>query len=152
MGVLGIFRRVDETPFKVLEQGKVRTLQKGERALLEFDIYKDVWGFRFEGFFRKQVPYKNLKVQVEEVTQEENKNEPQEKIMEVEVQEVREETKKDIDLELIKMLKKLTKKDFFVMKKDTCKEYLERLDIDYSRIKDDKWSLVKFLQGIIKEL
>lgn len=140
MAVLGAFRRVDETSFKVLENGKVRVVQKGDLAFLDYEIYKDVWGFRFEGFVR-QKPVTKQEVLVEEVRV--NK-EPTKKIEEDTPGEVKDET--------IKELKELTKKDFFVMKKDVCKEYLDKLEVDYSNTKDDKWSLVKFLQGIIKEL
>jgi hypothetical protein len=151
MAVLGVFRRMDETPFKVLESGKVRLLKKGEIAFLDYEIYKDVWGFRFEGFLRKGMkrpePTKQ-EITIKEVTSKEETLEDV-RVEEVRVEEVKRENNTD---SLIKELKKLDKKDFFVMKKDTCKEYLDQLEIDYSKIKDDKWSLVKFLQGILKEL
>jgi hypothetical protein len=150
----GFFRRTHETPFRVLVRGKVKEMKKGEVELLEFDTFKDVWGFRFEGFPSNKPqkivkPLNNNKNLIIEEIKDPGVSvivdEPKEEKIEVEVVEV-------VDTNIVNKLKTLKKQDFFIMKKEECKEYLDNLGADYSNINDDKWSLVKFLQKIIKEL
>lgn len=148
--ILGVFRRDDSTPFKVLENGKVRSVKKGEIAFLEYETYKDVWGFSFLGFadMSKQ-PSKNKKIEVEEIKEEVEETPTSIEVTDEETFEPEEES---LGIEIPTYVKKLTNKDYFVMKKEKCKEILDEIGADYSAIKDDKWSLVNFLKSIIKEI
>lgn len=63
-----------------------------------------------------------------------------------------EENKESDKIGLTTYLKKFTNKNWFIMKKETAREYLNRLEIDFSNVANNKSELIRFLKEKVKEL
>jgi hypothetical protein len=53
---------------------------------------------------------------------------------------------------IIDYLKKFTQKNWFIMRKEDARSYMDRLGIDYSNIANNRGEFIKFLKEKIKEM
>jgi hypothetical protein len=57
-----------------------------------------------------------------------------------------------VNIDKLKELKSLSNKDWITVKKDQCIKLLTESHVDFSHVPNEKWALVKFIKGIIKDL
>lgn len=58
----------------------------------------------------------------------------------------------EVNIDKLRELKKLSNKEWFAVKKDQCIKLLTDANIDFSHVPKEKWELIKFIKGIIKDL
>ena len=154
---LAKFLRTDKTPIKLRVGGKVESIHQNEIIIADYDVYKDIWGFRFLGFFLPETDsitnveraYQSnntgVEVVVEEVETESSLEEPVE-------EPVEEVSSADETKDILEEVKSLDNKQLFVIKKDKMYEYMDKLGIDYSSISENRNDVLSFFKKKIKEL
>ena len=104
----------------------------------------------------KQAPYKQFleekKATEIKFKEEENTDDTPTDKIEVPQVPVVVENKEQDRKGLIEYLKKLTAKNWFVMRKEDARGYMERLGIDYSNTANNRGEFIKFLKDKLKEL
>lgn len=162
MTQLGYFRRVHKTPFPTRPDlhGPVVIVNQGDTILADMSVYKDIVGFEFVGtklppmmqdtsnIIEKRVEslggvdivsvQNTLPQYVEILTEDISEPNPIEDL----------QTKEEI----LKEVKALSNKQWFVISKEKIKFYFDKLEIDYSHLPDNRLEMQKYIKSKIKEM